>query len=81
MQIWPRKDKNGKPYWWWFRKSESDESYSETESDSNSDYETKSDNDESNKQFVKNYCYFNNNKDLIECINHTLLGFYLCQSI
>ena len=20
MQIWTRKDKNGEPYWWWFRK-------------------------------------------------------------
>ena len=21
MQIWTRKDKNGKSYWWWFRKT------------------------------------------------------------
>ena len=21
MQIWTRKDKNGKSYWWWFRKN------------------------------------------------------------
>ena len=26
MQIWTRKDKNGKSYWWWLTKSLSDES-------------------------------------------------------
>ena len=26
MQIWTRKDKNGKAYWWWLTKSLSDES-------------------------------------------------------
>ena len=34
MQIWAKKEKNGKPYWWLFKKSESNgDSNDETESD------------------------------------------------
>ena len=49
-------------------KSESDES------DNDSNDKTESD-DESNEQFI------NNNKSLIVCVNHALLGFCLFQSI
>ena len=64
-------------------KSESDEPDSATESDN-----------DNHEQFVKKLKkYFNNNNDnnkslrpsdwlcLIVCVNHALLGFYLCQSI
>ena len=45
MQMWTKKDKNGEPHWWWFEKSLSDVSGSESDNDSND----KKDNDESNK--------------------------------
>ena len=48
---------------------------SESDSDSNDETESDIDNDENDEQFVKKY--FNSNKSLIVCVNHTLLGFYL----
>ena len=29
---------------------------------------------------LRNEAVFNNNKSLIKCVNHALIGFYLCQS-
>ena len=51
MQIWTRKDKNGEPYWWWFRKCLSDKSGSESDNDSHDETESddEKDNDESNE--------------------------------
>ena len=49
MQIWSKKDKNAKLYWWWFRKSSSDESDNEDDNDSNDKTELADENDESNE--------------------------------
>ena len=51
MQIWSKKDKNGEPYWWWFRKSLSDVSDKEADNDFNDDtkFDDEKDNDEFNK--------------------------------
>ena len=49
---------------------------SESDSDSNDETESDIDNEE---QFAKNI--FNTNKSLIVCVNHTLLGFILRQTI
>ena len=48
MQICVKKDKNGEPYWWWFRKISFDESDNEPDNDSND--ETESDNDKDNDE-------------------------------
>ena len=47
----PKKDKNGEPYWLWFRKSSSDESDSEADNNSNDETEcdNQKDNDKSNE--------------------------------
>ena len=49
-----------------------DDDLEKSESDSDSKDETESDND-NDEQISKKY--FNNNKTLIVCVNHTLLGF------
>ena len=49
---------------------------SESYSDSNDETESDIDNDE---EILKKY--FNNNKNLIVCVNRALLGFYLCHSV
>ena len=56
-----------------------DDDLEESESDE-SDSDSNDDDDESNEKSSKRY--FNNNKGLIVCFNHTLLGFiYLRQSV
>ena len=50
------------------------------ESDNDSNDETEFDHDEFNN-LLKTKKYFNNNRNLIVCINHALLGFYLRQYV
>ena len=40
MQMWTKKYKNGKPYWWYLEKRSSDESYSEADHDSKDETES-----------------------------------------
>ena len=49
-----------------------DEDLERSESDSDSNNETKSDIDKK---------YFNTNKSLVVSVNHSLLGFFLCQFV
>ena len=33
-EVWTKKDRNGEPYWWWFRKSLYDKSDNDSDNDS-----------------------------------------------
>ena len=49
VQIWTKKDKNGEPYWWWFRKKSLSDNEGHNDSNDETESNDEKDNDESNE--------------------------------